>query len=109
MTEPLDAKPIPRLVIGAGAPGTAVAVGLFGLDPDVLFWALWGALAVGGTMAVFAWKEIRTYLGPGRTLSEVVESAIEVRPILWWTLLASMSVLIVGWPLLTVHWFTGLL
>jgi hypothetical protein len=109
MTEPLTPKPIRPVTVGAAEYGTSFAAGLFALDPDVLFWALWGVLAVGGTMGVFTWKELRTYLGPGRTLSEVTEASIAARPLLWWTLLAAMSTLAIGWPLLIVHWYTSLL
>lgn len=99
-----------RSTAKAGAAGGAGIAGvLAGVDPDVLFWALWGALAVGGTLSIFAVREVRTFLGPGRTLSEVTEAAIAARPVLWWTLLAAMSTLCVGWPLLTVHWYTGIL
>lgn len=86
--------------------GAAVAGGLFALDPDVLFWALWGVLAVGGTMVIFALREIPAALGRGGTLSEIVEDAIAARPVLWWTLAAAMTLLSVGWPLLFVHWYT---
>lgn len=66
-------------------------------------------LAVGGTLAIFAWREIPAALGQGETLSEVVEDAIAARRGLWWTLAIAMSVLCVGWPLLFVHWYTAAL
>lgn len=78
-------------------------------DPDVLFWALWAVLAVGGMLATFAYREVKAMMGPGRTLSEVVEAAIAARRLLWWLLACAMTILCVGWPLLTVHWFTGAL
>jgi hypothetical protein len=76
---------------------------------STLVWVLWAATLVAPALVFFAWYEIKTFLGAGLTLSEVVEASIRVSPGLYWTLLVSMLVLTTGWPLLILHWYTGVL